>query len=111
MKWVIAAIVCLALLLTLSAVVAVMIYALSFYRDLRMLFTVIWKPTGLDEEWILPVFKIIAISLITRLGSDICKDSKQSALAAVVDISGTVCALLSAKPLFGEVLTMMTQLG
>jgi len=101
----------LALLLTLGAVTVVMLFALSFYGEVRAVFQAIWRETGLDGELFTPILKIIAISLVTRLGADVCKDGGREALASLMDMAGVFCALLAAEPLFSRALEILTQLG
>lgn len=99
------------LLLVLAAIAAVMTFALGFYHDLREMALTLLAETGLDGTLFLPILKIIAISLISRLGGDVCKDSGQSALASLVDMAGTVCALLAAQPLLYRALEILVDLG
>ena len=98
------------LLLVLSAIAVVMTFALSFYQDLRQM-ALLLEETGLDGTLFLPILKIIAISLIAKLGGDVCKDSGQGALASLVDMAGTVCALLAAQPLLHRALEILVDLG
>ena len=99
------------LLLVLSAIAVVMTFALSFYQDLRQMALLLLEETGLDGTLFLPILKIIAISLIAKLGGDVCKDSGQGALASLVDMAGTVCALLAAQPLLHQALEILVDLG
>ena len=69
------------------------------------------EETRLDGTLFLPILKIIAISLIAKLGGDVCKDSGQGALASLVDMAGTVCALLAAQPLLHRALEILVDLG
>ena len=101
----------LGLLLILAAVAVVMTFALSFYEDVAELMDTLLAESGLSGTLFIPILKIIAISLVTKLGGDVCKDSGQSALADTVDIAGTFCALLAAEPLFREALSLLTGLG
>ena len=99
------------LLLVLSAIAVVMTFALSFYQDLRQMALLLLEETRLDGTLFLPILKIIAISLIAKLGGDVCKDSGQGALASLVDMAGTVCALLAAQPLLHRALEILVDLG
>ena len=101
----------LGLLLTLGTIAVVMGFALSFYRDVRQLAEDLMNRAGLEGELFLPILKIVAISLVARLGGDVCRDSGQKALGAVIDTAGTVCALLAAEPLLRGALSLLTQLG
>ena len=101
----------LGLLLTLGAIAVVMGFALSYYRDVREMVETLLAQAGLDGELFLPVLKIVAISLVARLGGDVCRDSGQKALGAVIDTAGTICALLAAEPLLRAALSLLTEWG
>lgn len=101
----------LGLLLTLAAVAAVMTYALSFYQQVREMLEALMDQAGLDNSLFAPILKIVAISLIARLGSDVCKDSGHGALASLMDMAGTVCALLAAQPLLERTLALLLGWG
>ena len=101
----------LALLLSLAATAAVMGWAFSVARDVSTLWLELLERTQLNNALFLPLGKIIAISLITRLGSDICQDSGQKALSSAVELTGTVAALAAALPLFTEAMNILMRLG
>ena len=100
-----------ALLLTLAAVTAVMLFALSLAGEVRELLQTFGETAGLDPVLFLPVGKIIAISLVTKIGGDICRDSGQEALASAVETVGTLCALAVSGPLLRRMLTILMELG
>ena len=97
----------LGLLLTLVAIAVVMGFALSYYRDIREMVDTLLGQAGLDGELFLPILKIIAISMVTKLGGDVCRDSGQKALVAVIDLAGTFCSLLAAEPLLRAALSLL----
>ncbi len=65
---------------------------------------------GLSKTVLAPVVKVTGIAMITRLAADFCKDAQESALAAVVEMAGSVLALLMVLPLMSAVLELLTQL-
>ncbi len=65
---------------------------------------------GLSKTVLAPVVKVTGIAMITRLAADFCKDAQESALAAVVEMAGSVLALLTVLPLMSAVLELLTQL-
>ena len=101
----------LGLLLTLGAIAVVMGFALSYYREIQEMVETLLGQAGLDGALFLPILKIIAISMVTKLGGDVCRDSGQKALGAVIDLAGTFCSLLAAEPLLRTALSMLTQMG
>ena len=101
----------LGLLLILAAVAVVMTFALSFYEEVRDMADSLMEQAGLDRELFRPIVKIIAISMIARLGGDLCKDSGQGTLASLLELVGTVCALAAAQPLLLRALEILLGLG
>ena len=101
----------LGLLLTLGAIAVVMGFALSYYREIQEMVETLLGQAGLDGALFLPILKIIAISMVTKLGGDVCRDSGQKARGAGIDLAGTFCSLLAAEPLLRTALSMLTQMG
>ena len=101
----------LALLLTLAVVAAVMAGAISLYGEIRIIWEKLMGQSALDSALFSPLVKIIAISLITRIGSDVCQDSGQKTLSSVMELAGTVCSLIAAAPLLEKVLDVLLNLG
>jgi len=89
----------LALLLSLAAAAAVLSCVFTQVRSAAGLLEGLLDSTGLDREFFVPLLKIVGVSLVARLGADLCKDAGQSALSSLVELSGTLCALLAAAPL------------
>ena len=101
----------LGLLLVLAAIAVVMTFALSFYEEVQATAESLLAQSGLDRELFRPILKIIAISMIARLGGDLCKDSGQGTLASLLELVGTVCALIAAQPLLLRALEILLGLG
>lgn len=59
--------------------------------------------TGLSPALFLPLLKVCAVALVSRVGSALCLDAGQSALARVLDAAGALCALGCAAPLLRAV--------
>ena len=74
--------------------------ALALGRELAAL-------TGLPSALFLPLGKVIAVALISRVASALCLDAGQAALARVMDIAGAFCALGCAAPLLREVTRLL----
>lgn len=66
--------------------------------------------TGLPEEIFLPLMKTVGIAVVCRLGTELCRDGGQSAMAAVVEMAGALGAILVALPLFRSVWEMLQSL-
>ena len=57
-----------------------------------------------------PVVKTTGIAILTRLAAELCRDAKESGIAAFVETAGAACALCAALPLLETVLDMVTGL-
>ena len=100
-----------ALLLSLAAVAAVMGWAFSLVSEIGQLWQVLLERTNLDGVLFVPLGKIIAISILTRLAGDICWDSGQKALSSAVELTGTLGSLVAAVPLVKEAMNLLMRLG
>ena len=52
-----------------------------------------------SEKFILPVVKVLGITTVMKIISDICVDSGAKAIGHIADIIGVLCALTSVMPL------------
>ncbi|MDY3282632.1 SpoIIIAC/SpoIIIAD family protein [Dysosmobacter sp.] len=100
----------LALALTVGAAAVVFLLLAGQMEGLLDLLREMEEGTGLDRELLAPLYKTIGIALVVRVGSGLCRDAGESALAAVLETVGTVCALLAAAPLLRQALGMLMEL-
>ena len=98
----------LSLLLNICTVVLIMGAALGFTKSFTELAQTVQRIFGVSETLIKPVLKCVAVAIITKMTSDLCKDSSQAAAASAVELAGTVCALCIIMPLL---LSMLTAIG
>ena len=54
---------------------------------------------GLPPELLAPLVKTLGIALVSRLGTEICRDAGQGAMAAVLETAGAFGAVLVSLPL------------
>ena len=62
---------------------------------------------GLLPELFTPLLKTAAIALISRIGSDLCRDAGESAMASLVETAGAFGAILVSLPLMEAVWEML----
>lgn len=96
-----------ALLLSVLTAVGILIAAMGLLNGLQELREQIRKILGGSEVLIAPIMKCLAIAIVTRIASELCKDSAQNAAAAAVELAGTVCAVITVMPLLMSVLKMI----
>ena len=99
-----------ALALTVGAAAVVFLLLAGQMEELMDLLREMEEGTGLNQTLLTPLYKTIAIALVVRIGSGLCRDAGESALAAVLETVGTVCALLAAAPLLRQALGMLMEL-
>lgn len=100
----------LSLLVTLAAVVVVFLGLSGLLTELMNFLQELSEKTGVSQELFIPLYKTIGIALIVRIGGSLCRDAGESALAAVIETAGSICALLVALPLLRAVLSMLLEL-
>ena len=100
----------LALLLTLAAAAAVLLALAEPVRELMPFLTELGERSGVSKELFVPLYKTVGIALVVKVGGELCRDAGESALAAVVETAGAVCALLAALPLLRAVLSLLLEL-
>ena len=96
-----------ALVVTLSAGVWLLLSLSVSLRALAALMEELSRLAGLDREVVEPVFKTVVLSILTKLTSEVCRSAGESGLAAGVETAGTVLALAAALPLVGGVMELM----
>ncbi len=94
-----------ALLLGALTAICVLSAALGLLNGLRDLRSLISSLVGKNSETlILPVFKCMAVTLVTRFAVELCRDAAQNSVAAALEVSGSACCLALAMPLLISVL-------
>lgn len=99
-----------ALLLALAATVLVLAFLLEGLGELTAFLEELGERSGVPAALFVPLYKTVGISLVVRVGGSLCRDAGETALAAVVETAGAVCALLAALPLLRSVLSLLVEL-
>ena len=99
-----------ALLLAIGAAVVVALAMAGVMEELLSFLGELAEGSGVSPELFVPLYKTIGIALAVQVGGNLCRDAGESALAAVVETAGTLCALLAALPLLRAVLDMLLEL-
>lgn len=100
----------LAILLSTSAGVLILLYCSGTLSSVRAFMDELVEVGGVTPEIIEPVAKVTGVAIITRLAADFCKDAKESALASVVEMAGSVLGLFMILPLMSAVLELLGSL-
>ena len=100
----------LGLVLALAAGAVILSGALGALEAVRELMDTLADTAGLSPAVVAPVLKSAGIAVLTRLSAELCRDAKESGIAAFVETAGAAVALCAALPLLETVLTMVTGL-
>ncbi len=99
------------LLLGAVAATGILIASLGILNGFQELRRQLEKMLGAGGELLIaPLVKCLAIAIVTRFATDLCKDATQNALASAVEIAGTACALTTVLPLLLSVMKMIGEL-
>ena len=98
----------LALLTSAAAAVVILLSCTALLRELTDSMKTIERIFGSSLIQVRPILKCLAISAISKLSADLCRDASQGALAAAVETAGSLCAAAVAMPML---LTLMTTIG
>ena len=93
-----------ALLLSIVTVIVLSAASMRFMDNIRELLDLAQAMYGVPYRFCQPVVKCLAIAIVTRFSSDLCRDASQAAIASGVELAGSVCALSVALPLIISVL-------
>lgn len=66
--------------------------------------------SGVDNALVEPLLKTVAASIVTTLTASVAKDAGQTAIAAAVQLCGSLVALCLAVPLVHAVLTLLGEM-
>ena len=95
-------------LLSIAAIAVAMGGVLRYAAPFRELTQTVRQMLGGREELLLPVLKCLGCAIVSRLGSELCRDASQAALAALVELAGSFCAFGVSLPL---ILTLLKRIG
>lgn len=95
-----------ALLLTVSAAVAILCFAFDVLGQVKDFIYEIAETGAISSALLSPVLKCAGISICAKLASDVCKDAGYAASASAVELVASAAALYAALPLMRTVLKM-----
>ena len=96
--------------LSLAAGALVLTMALGAVESVRALMDELGEAAGLSPAVLAPVLKTVGIAILTHISAEVCRDAKESGIAAFVETAGAAVALCVALPLLRAVLDTVTGL-
>ena len=85
-------------LLSVAAVTGILLSSASLISALQDALQSIKQALGASSELLLPLLKCLGISVVSKIGSGLCRDASQSALAAAVETVAVLSAMVIAMP-------------
>ena len=101
----------LALLISLAAVLVLLGLLLPHLQAAYQQFSGLLTGIGLDTALLLPVAKVLAITQITHITAELCRDAGERGLAAKLELCGATASLLCILPLAEQALKLIGALG
>lgn len=98
------------LVLSLAAGALILTQALGAVEEIRALMEELGERAGLSPAVLAPVLKTVGIAVLVRMSAEVCRDAKESGIAAFVETAGAVMALYVALPLMRAVLDTVAEL-
>ena len=95
------------LIVSLAASVVILLAVITSISPLIELIKELADEAGTQTEHIAVLLKALAVCIITRLASEVCRDSGEGAIASKVEFAGRTAVLLVAVPLFREILEIV----
>ena len=95
------------LMLSLFASVGIVAYAINFFMPLIGEIQDIFLSAGLDSGYISIIFKGTAICILTRITTEICRDSGECAIASSVMLWGRGALLFISLPLLRTLIELI----
>lgn len=96
--------------LSICAVTVILTSAVGFMAEIKEIAYSAVRFSGASEIYMTAILKCLAVSLVTKIGTELCRDANQAALAAVVEFAGTVCAVSIVMPLLGSMLELVGEM-
>ena len=98
-----------AFLLALTAGLVILFRVFSAMGGAVQELTQVFAQGGMNQSLYLPVVKTVGVAVVVRVMSALSRDAGQSALAAKLEIAGSVLAIALCMPLLQQVLSLIEE--
>ena len=100
----------LGLVVALAAGAVLLSFTLGALEDILAFLTTLTETAGLSPAILAPVIKITGIAVVSRLSAELCRDAKETGIAASVETAGAILALVVALPLMQAAVSTVLEL-
>lgn len=94
-------------ILSLCTITIILISSVTFAAELKELISSTKKLVDVSDIYVVSLLKCLAISILTRVSSDLCRDAGQAALSTTVEFSGCICAAMVVLPLIMNMIKLV----
>lgn len=99
-----------ALIITIVGSVLIIIMTIDSLKQVLSNFLSIFEKTGINNNLLAPLFKIIAIGYIAEFASNVCADAGANSIADKILFASKIVVLLVALPIITTVVDMVVGL-
>lgn len=101
----------LALLVSLAAILVLLGLLLPKLQAIWQAFQGLLSQAGLENALFAPLLKVLAITQVTHIAAELCRDVGEKAMAAKLELCGAAASLLCVLPLAEKALALIGALG
>lgn len=87
-------------------ILSVMPYILDLFGNINAMA----QSAGIDNDYIVIMFKVTGISAVTVICASICRDCGQSGIAAKVEIAGRIMVITAALPVIKHLFKIISEI-
>ena len=98
------------MLIITAASAAILFLGIELIGSLKSFIDMAAEVSGLSPAAVSPVLKCVGIAVISRVGTDLCRDAGASAVASSVELAAAGAALFVAMPLLQTLIQMIGEL-
>ena len=99
-----------AMILGAAACMLLLWQMLPMLESIRTVLEDLTRLSGLSPAVLRPMLQTVGLSIVTKLGSTLCRDAGEGAVASVLELAGGAAAVLVALPLLKLVLDLVLDL-
>ena len=95
---------------TVTGIIIILLFILDFMQNTLAVFKMIAELTGIENDLLRILIKIVGVGYLTEFGAGILNDFGSSAVADKVIVGGKITIVLLALPVFEALLQMVRSL-
>ncbi len=99
-----------AIMTSIAAALVLFTAAFQYIEVIREFWTELTSVSGEIGQVAEPLMKVIGVSVVTKVTSELCRDSGEGALAAKMELCGSAACIVVALPLMNSALTLLGEL-